>query len=338
MKKQYSYKVLWLLALVLGLWLTACGGSGSSNEEPTAAATTAAETAGEETADTEKPVIKLIVNPWSASELNVEVARIILSEEMGYPVEVISLDEFAQFPALAAGDADASLEVWPSGHQQDIADYIDSGQVENGGLLGPVGKIGWYIPSYMVEQHPELATWEGFQNPANAALFATAETGDKGQFLQGDPSWTYHDEAIINNLGMDLQVVTAGSEQALLSALDGAYSREEPILFYFWTPHSVHSKYELTTVQLPPYSEECYASEAEGGIACDYPSDELFKILSPQLREKAPDVAEFLSNLNYSTEDQIQMIAAVELDGKSVEEAAREWLDGHEDAWRAWIP
>jgi glycine betaine/proline transport system substrate-binding protein len=42
--------------------------------------------------------------------------------------------------------------------------------------------------------------------------------------------------------------------------------------------------------------------------------------------------------MNYSTEDQIQMIAAVELDGKTVEEAARDWLAANEATWQAWIP
>ena len=56
------------------------------------------------------------------------------------------------------------------------------------GLLGPEAKIGWYVPTFVVDEHPELATWEGFKDPELAKLFATAETGDLGQFLMGDPT------------------------------------------------------------------------------------------------------------------------------------------------------
>jgi glycine betaine/proline transport system substrate-binding protein len=210
--------------------------------------------------------------------------------------------------------------------------------VENGGLLGPVGKIGWYLPTYLVEAHPELAAWEGFTTPEAAALFATAETGDKGQFLAGDPSWVQYDADIMKNLNINFQVVTAGSEEAILAALDAAYSRQDPILFYFWTPHSVHAQYNLTEVQLPSYSEECYAKAAEGGIACDYPPDNLFKIFWKGLKDAAPDAYTLLKNMNYTTRDQIAMIAAVELEGKSVDEAAREWVDANEGVWRAWLP
>jgi ABC-type proline/glycine betaine transport system substrate-binding protein len=32
------------------------------------------------------------------------------------------------------------------------------------------------------------------------------------------------------------------------------------------------------------------------------------------------------------------MIAAMELDGKPAEEAAREWIDANEAVWSAWLP
>ncbi len=287
------------------------------------------------------PII-LVENPWTASSLNVNVAKLILEKEMGYEGEIILLDESVQWVAIGAGDAHASLEVWPSGHQQNVEKYINElGVVVNGGPLGPVGKIGWYIPTYMLDDHPELATWEGFLDPANAALFATAETGDKGQFLAGAPGWTQYDEQIIANLGLNLEVVYAGSEEAILAAVKSAYRRQEPILFYFWTPHSIHAEYDLTEVALPEYTDECYAGVAEGkteDVACDYPADELFKIFWAGLEEAYPDVFAFLSAMNYTTEDQIAMVAAVELDGLTPEEAAEAWVEENEDLWREWLP
>ncbi|HMN27063.1 MAG TPA: glycine betaine ABC transporter substrate-binding protein, partial [Caldilineaceae bacterium] len=264
---RYLVNCLVLLSLVL---LSACAAPG-------VAPSTGAEAPAAGAAD-EAMTIKLAANPWSASQLNVAVAKKIIEQKLGAKVEIVEIDENAQWPALAKGDLHATLEVWPSGHAANVAEYIDKQQaVENGGPLGPIGKIGWYMPTYLLEEHPELATWEGFTTPEAAALFATAETGDKGQFLAGDPSWVQYDADIIKNLGMNFQVVTAGSEDALLAALDSAYSRKEPILFYFYKPHSIFARYDLTEVKLPPYSEECYAKAASGGIDCDYPEDVLFK-------------------------------------------------------------
>jgi len=333
MRGSKKVSVLMLLMLALALLVAACGGQQAAAPSAEEEAAAPAEESGD------KITIKLAENPWSGSQVNVAVAKIIIEEELGYPVEIVTIDENAQWSALAAGDLHASLEVWPSGHADNIALYIDEqGTVENAGLLGPVGEIGWFMPAYLLEQDPDLATWEGFTKPETAELFATAETGNKGQFLAGDQSWVQYDADIINNLGMDFEVVYAGSEEALLAALDSAYSREEPALMYFWTPHSVFAKYDLVQVELPPYSDECYAQADSGGVDCAYPADELFKIISAQLEEQAPDVAEFLRNFNYSTQDQISMIAAVELEGKSPEEAARAWVDENEDTWRAWLP
>ena len=66
--------------------------------------------------------------------------------------------------------------------------------------------------------------------------------------------------------------------------------------------------------------------------------DDLFKIFWGGLAEAAPEAYTLLKNMNYTTEDQIGMIAAVELDGKSVEDAARAWLDANEATWQAWLP
>lgn len=283
-------------------------------------------------------VIKLAENPWSASSANVAVAKILLEEQLGYPVEIVNIGESAQWPALGTGELHASLEVWPSGHADNYAEYItNQGVVVDGGVLGPVGKIGWYIPSYLLTDHPEYATWEGLATAEAAAAFSTAETGDKGQFLTGDPSWTSYEDQVIENLGLDFQIVAAGSEEAILAALDSASSREEPLLFYFWTPHSIHAKYDLTEVELPAYSDECYAAADAGGVDCDYPQDDLYKIFWSGLEEAAPDAFALLSNMNYSTDDQISMIAAMELDGQSAEEAARAWVDANQGVWQGWL-
>ena len=307
-------------ALVLvALILAACGSGGTASQA--------------------KIPLKLAENAWTGSSINVNVAKILLEEQLGYKVELVTIDENLQWAALGKGDISASLEVWPSGHAANVKQYIDEKKVvENLGPLGVVGKISWYVPTYVVQEHPELATIDGFKKPDDVALFKTAESGDKGQFLAGDPSWVQYDEDIIKNNSLDLKVVRAGSEQAVLAALDSAYSRKQPILFYFWTPHSIHAKYDLTAVKLPEYSDACYEKATSGGVSCDYPKDVLFKIAWSELKTKAPDAYQFLKNMQYTDKDQIGMIAAVELDKKTAEQAARDWIGKNESVWKAWIP
>lgn len=312
-----------LLLLLFVLALLACAGQ-ASQDSPTT-----------ET----KPVIKLIENPWVAAELNVAVAKILLEEQLGYPVEVIEATGAEQWQLLAEGTAHASLEVWPSSHKEAMERYFgEEKSVEDGGPLGVIGKVGWYVPTYVVAANPALATWEGYQDPTNTALFKANESDGQGLFLAGDPAWGQYDAEIIENLGLALEVVSTGSEEALLAEVDEAYNAHRAVLFYFWTPHSAQAKYNLTEVALPPYSEACYTQIDAGGVDCDYPAGDLFKAFWPGLQAYAPDAYHLLKAFQYDNPAQIAMLAAVDLEGKSVEEAARTWIEQSEGIWRSWLP
>lgn len=287
----------------------------------------------------EKPVIKLVQRGWLAFELNNMLAKIVLEEKMGYPVEIRQVDGTEQFTLLAAGEAHANLEIWSGSWQEDLHRYIgEEKTIEHAGELGVLGKIGWFVPAYILEQHPELETWEGLKKPELAQLFSTPETGDKGRYLTGDVDWVDYDADIIKNLGLPLQIEVTGSEETLLAEVEAAYANQAPILFYLWTPHYIFAKLDLTPIQLPPYSDECYAKQETGGIDCGYPTDVIVKAMWPGLKEYAPEAYQFVKNINFTNEDQISMLAMVEIEGLTVEEAARRWMEQNEITWEAWIP
>src|SRR5690625_4653910 len=146
--------------------------------------------------------VSLVANPWPGSYANVHVAEAVIESELGVDTEIVEIDENAQWAGLDDGSLDAVLEIWPSGHQDNLETYVDDlGSVELLGELGVLGEIGWFVPDYILDEYPEMATWEGLEG--NEEIFATAETGDSGQFLAADPSFVQFDEAIIDNLDLD---------------------------------------------------------------------------------------------------------------------------------------
>ena len=287
--------------------------------------------------DNSGTTVTLAINAWVGSEANVAVAKKLLEDKLGYTVETTEIDEFAQFPALSTGDVDATLEVWPSGHAKDYKKYIegDNGVVD-GGQLGVIGQIGWWVPTYMVDQNPDLATWQGLQG--NEDMFKTAESGDAGQLLDGDPSYVTFDQPIADNLGLNLKVVYAGSEAAELSALDAAYQKKDPILMYFWTPHWAQEKYDLTMVQLPEVTPACEAAASDNAdaYACAYPEDDLYKAFNADLQSRAPAAFAFLSAMSYTNDDQNSI--GLDISNKmDPEEAAQKWIDANPDVWQPWV-
>lgn len=319
---------------VLTLLLAACADVAETPDEGGAGAGTAAAQCGGE------PIV-IAVNPWVGAEANANVVKSVMQQEMGCTVELQEVNESAQFPAMAAGDVDATLEVWPSGHAKDYKQYIESGAgVVDGGLLGITGNIGWFTPSYVVDENPQYATWEGFED--DAALFSTAETGDKGRFLGADTTYSIFDEAIIASLGLDLEVVYSGSETASLAALDKAYTNKDPILMYWWSPHWANAKYDLVEVELPAFDDECAQIALEDpdvakGYDCDYAEDILYKAFSAELEAKDPAAFAFLSNFQWADADQNGVALAIS-EGTDPEAAAQEWVDANQDVWSAWLP
>jgi glycine betaine/proline transport system substrate-binding protein len=317
--------------------MAACSDVDEGGDEPDAGGDTGA-TAN--VAQCGSETIVIAVNPWVGAEANAAVAQAVMSEQMGCDVELQEINESGQFPAMADGDVDATLEVWPSGHLKDAKDYIEkAGTVVDGGELGITGNIGWFVPSYVVDENPDLATWEGFKE--NADEFATAETGDKGRFLGADTTYSIFDEAIIESLGLDLQVVYSGSESASLSALNKAYEAQEPILMYWWTPQWANAKYDLVEVELPEYTDECEAIAAEDpeavGYDCDYADDILYKAFSADLETKDSAAFEFLSNFAWTEEDQNSVALSIQEDGDA-EAAAQTWIDANPDVVQSWLP
>jgi glycine betaine/proline transport system substrate-binding protein len=310
------------------------GGSSAGTEAPSGDSAAPADTGGGASGE----AIKLAVNPWTGSAVNANVAKVVL-EGLGTPVELVALDENAAWVGLDSGDIDANLEIWPSGHVADYDTYItQKGTVVDLGKLGPSAKIGWYVPKFVVDEHPELAAWEGFADPDLAKLFATAESGDLGQFLMGDPSYVTYDEQIIDNLGLPLKYVVAGSEAALLTAIDQAIADRKPLLLQFWQPHWKQNQVELVEVKLPDITPACDASRAaaDGKYACEYPVDELYKAANAGLEAKNQTAFAVLSKLQLTTEQQNEIAGYIDADGMDPLAAAEKWVADNADIVAGW--
>lgn len=287
-------------------------------------------------------VVRLAVNPWTGSAVNANVVKVVLEENGIGTVELVEIDENAMWPAIASGDSlDGVLEVWPSGHAADYETYITGEKgIIDGGPLGPDAKIGWYVPKFVIDEHPELATWEGFKDPALAELFTTAESGDEGQFLMGDPSYVSYDEQIIANLELPLKFVVAGSEAALITAIENAEQDQAPLLVQFWQPHWLHAKVELVEVTLPEFTDACAASAAsdDGNYDCDYPVDVLYKAFNDTLEERAPNSFAVMEKFQLTIEQQNEIAALVDSDGMTPADAAAQWVEENADVVQGWLP
>ncbi|MFD5801601.1 MULTISPECIES: ABC transporter substrate-binding protein [unclassified Streptomyces] len=276
--------------------------------------------------------VTLSVQSWVGAQANVAVAQYLLEHELGYRVDTVQVDEVPAWDALSQGRVDAILEDW--GHPEQEQRYVkDKKTITPGGDLGVTGHIGWFVPTYFAKKHPDVTDWKNLNKYAD--LLRTAESGGKGQLMDGSPSYVTNDKALVKNLNLDYQVVFAGSEAAQITQIKQFAKEKKPFLSYWYTPQWLFEKVPMTEVKLPPYKEGCDADPEK--VDCAYPVTPLQKYLNADFAKKGGKAADLLEKFKWTTEDQNQVSLMIAEQKMRPEEAAKKWVESHESVWKEWL-
>jgi glycine betaine/proline transport system substrate-binding protein len=275
--------------------------------------------------------INIAINPWVGYEANAAVVGYVAKSQLGATVNEKTLKEEVSWQGFASGDVDAILENW--GHEDLAKKYITDDKVAvDDGLTGNNGIIGWYVPPWLAKEHPDVLDYNNLNKYADQ--FKTSESGDKGQFLDGDPSFVTNDEALVTNLGLNFKVVYAGSEAALIEAFRNAEKQKKWLIGYFYEPQWFLSEVPLVKVKLPPYTAGCDADPKK--VACDYPDYKLNKVVSKKFSDTGGKLADLVKNFNWTNDDQ-NVVAGYINGGMTHDQAGKKWADANEAKWKAWI-
>ena len=278
---------------------------------------------------------------WAGSTANTYIAKAVLEDELGCDVEITKVVEGPVYQAMADGKVDAVLEDWD--HPTEYKKYVEeAGTVVEGGPLGVKGHIGWFIPKYLIDEHPEFATWEGLKGKED--VFKTAESGDQGTFLGGDPSYVQKDKELIEALDLNFKHVTAGAEPAQIARWTQLYKQKKPVIFYWYTPQFLNLEYDLAEVKLPPLEDNpgCKENATAGGdpeqYKCEYKVEILNKLFSKKFAESGSPAYDVLKKLRLTNTDQEEVAGAIAGDKKQdPEDAAADWIEKNQDKVKAWL-
>ena len=322
-----SHRKLWvvLAALMLALALAACGEEKDDDSGGGSSASAGGKDCG-----------KVVLNEqaWAGSTANTYIAKAVLEDELGCDVEITKITEIPVFQAMADGKVDAVLEDWQ--HTDQYAQYIDkAGTVVQGGPLGVEGHIGWFIPKFVMDEHPEFKTWEGLKGEEDVF---------NNEFLGGDPSYVQKDKELIKALGLDLKHVTAGAEPAQVARWSQAYKQQKPVLFYWYTPQYLNKQYDLAEVKLPPRTEankDCKDDAKEGGdpeqYKCEYDVTIINKLFSKKFADSGSPAYDVLKKMKLTNEDQELVAKAIAGDKQDPEEAGADWVKDNQDKVQQWL-
>jgi glycine betaine/proline transport system substrate-binding protein len=285
--------------------------------------------------------IKLTLHDWTGQLITTQIMGKVL-QKAGYNIEYVQADYLAQFAGLQSGDLHVAMEMWETTGRDAMDASTATGKVENVGATGMKAKEEWWYPSYMKEKCPSLPDWNALKEPACAEAFATPETAPKGRYLGGPVTWGGFDEERVEALGLDFEVVHAGTDAALFAELESAYQRQAPVMLWIYSPHWAPAKYEGEWVEFPAYEAACYTDPAWGinpdaTHDCGKPRGPIWKVSWTGVREKWPGAVKVIEAFTVSNDEIGAMIAEVDLEGGKVEDVVAKWITDNEDRWSGWI-
>jgi glycine betaine/proline transport system substrate-binding protein len=295
-------------------------------------ATASAQSAYSKASTAKCGTVTLADNAWVGYEANLAVVSYVLKHNLGCKVVVKNISEEVSWQGFASGQVDVILENW--GHDDLAKKYITTQKVAvDLGLTGNQGIIGWYVVPWMAKKHPDILNYKHLNK--YASLFKTSESGSKGAFLDGDPSYVTNDEALIKNLKLNFKVIYTGSEAALITSFRIAEAQKKPMIGYFYAPQWFLAQVPLKHVTLPPYKVGCDAVAAK--VACDYPPYALNKIARVKFMSSGSPAVNVIKNFKWTNADQNSVAKSLAVDKLTDEAAAKIWVTTHPAQVKAWI-
>jgi len=285
---------------------------------------------------------------WPSAAALAHIHATILEKGFGCDVEIVTGDTVPTSSSmLTRGSPAVAPELWTSTIQEpwekgiadgtvvELADAITDGTVE-----------GWFIPRYVQTAHPDIKTVQDVI--AHPELFKDPEDTSKGRLYSCPPGWACEisTSALFEALGMKdkgWNLFSPGSGGALDASIARAFTREEPILFYYWGPTAVLGKYDAVQLDLGETKPEVY--ECNTSRDCDnppgvtaYPSSPAVVGAASWIKTDAPNVAAYLGKVGLTNAEISEILVYGDENKADAAATALNFLKTKEDRWSSWVP
>lgn len=284
---------------------------------------------------------------WPSAAALAHIHATILEEGYGCDVEIVAGDTVPTSSSMMTrGTPAVAPELWTSAIEEPWAQAIEEGTVEQLSLAITDGTVeGWFIPQYVVDEHPELTTAEAVI--ARPDLFADPEEPSKGRLYSCPPGWACEisTSALFEAFGMDetWNLFSPGSGGALDASIARAFTREEPILFYYWGPTSILGKFPAVQLEIGEANQEIYACNTDPDCTeppqvTAYPSSPAVIGAAAWVSEEAPVVADYFAKAGLTNAQISELLVYGDENQADAEETAENFLKTKQDVWTEWVP
>ncbi|SFG45477.1 ABC transporter substrate-binding protein [Neptunomonas qingdaonensis] len=286
---------------------------------------------------------------WSSASLIANIDRFILEKGYGCEAELVPGDTMPTGTAMIEkGEPDIAPEMWSNS----MKDALDKGVAEKrlrfaGQSLSDGGEEGFWVPQYMVDKDPSLATIEGVIK--SAAMFKHPEDPEKSAFYGCPAGWNCQISSgnlftalKLKDKGFDL--IDPGSGAGLSGSIAKAYARQEPWFGYYWAPTAVLGKYKMVKVDFGSGVDKeefinCSSKEdcLEPKVTM-YPPSLVQTLTTESFAARSPAAYEYLSKRSFKNEKMNELLAWMEDNQADGDVAMEYYLTNNKDNWMTWVP
>ena len=275
---------------------------------------------------------------WDSAAVVTAVSKFLMEQGYGCTVTTVPSSTLPALTSIAeTGEPDIATEMWintapeydeieAEGRIETLADVLSDGGIE-----------AFWVPRYLVDEHPELATMDGIL--ANPELVG-------GRFHNCPDGWACR--VVNDNLakawdfeGHGMEVFDHGSGETLTTSVAAANENEEPWFGYYFAPTSVLGKYDMVMVDMGPHVEEAHDCNSKPDCASPgksaYPSSRVVTGATADFAEREPEVMELMSHVSFTNDQMNEVLAWQEDNAASPDEAAVHFLTSYKDVWGGWL-
>ena len=276
---------------------------------------------------------------WAAANVTTEIAKFILENGYGCDVTLVPSDTIPAVTSVSEnGEPEVVTNLWLNSAGDAYRKLEEGGTMKRvNNVLDPGGVEGWWIPTYLAEEHPDLTTIEGVMN--NPDLVG-------GRFNNCPQGWGCRvvSDNLIRALDLEesgIEVFDHGSGETLASSMGSAVTNEEPWFGYYWGPTVPMGKYDMTRVDLGPVKDEAFSNlqnpDTENPQVSDFPAAPILTSVTTDFAESHPDITEFFSKFGFKTDTMSSLLAWQDDNGASASETAAHFLQNYQETWQGWL-
>ena len=288
-----------------------------------------------------KDPIKIVMIGYSGDNILMFIYGELI-KKLGYNVEYTPADYIGQFTGLAEGDLHIGSPGWDTTAKAAMEEAFGSGDVTNMGKIGIAVNEDWWYPLYVKDVCPGLPDWKALLEPDCVKALSVPETEPKARFLSGPLEWGGTDPERVAAMGLEFEVINAGSDGALSADLVAAIKRKQPIVAWSWEPYWIPALYPGEFVVWPEYDDACYEDPSWGMNPdmthdCGRPNGFMWKAAWAGGQEKWPKAYHVWRKFKVTAKIAGDLVYKSDVDGMDTKAVAEQWIAENESTWKVWL-